>query len=136
MSCSVLNPGQIVIAADTIVVIDGKILGKPRSVRDATAMLQRLSGREHMVYTGVAIYRNSSLLSAFHEVTRVRFRKLDLREIREYVKSGLPMDKAGAYGIQDDFGISFAEKIHGDYFNVVGLPVCHTYLELRKILGR
>jgi septum formation protein len=126
----------IVIGADTIVVLGGKIMGKPVNKRDAVKMLKGLSGKSHKVYTGVAIIDSvKNTAHKFHEVTSVKFRKLLSKEINFYVNSGSPMDKAGAYGIQDDFGSIFIEKIDGDYFNVVGLPVVKTYLVLKKILG-
>ena len=113
---------DLVIAADTVVAIDGTVLGKPRSVQDAYAMLARLSGRHHTVYTGVTVSRNGVRLTA-HEATRVHFRPLTAEEIEAYVSTGEPMDKAGSYGIQG-YGSMLVEGISGDYFNVVGLPVC------------
>lgn len=113
---------DLVIAADTVVAIDGTVLGKPRSVQDAYAMLARLSGRHHTVYTGVTVSRNGESLTA-HEATRVHFRPLTTEEIEAYVSTGEPMDKAGSYGIQG-YGSMLVEGISGDYFNVVGLPVC------------
>ena len=112
----------IVIAADTVVAIDGTVLGKPRSVQDAFAMLSRLSGRHHTVYTGVTVCRGEDVLTA-HEATRVHFRPLSRAEIEAYISTGEPMDKAGSYGIQG-YGSMLVEGISGDYFNVVGLPVC------------
>ena len=113
---------DLVIAADTVVAIDGTVLGKPRSVQDAFAMLSRLSGRHHTVYTGVTVRRGEQTLTA-HEATRVHFRPLSTREIEAYISTGEPMDKAGSYGIQG-YGAMLVEGISGDYFNVVGLPVC------------
>lgn len=113
---------DLVIAADTVVAIDGTVLGKPRSVQDAYAMLARLSGRHHTVYTGVTVARNGETLTA-HEATKVHFRPLTKEEIEAYVSTGEPMDKAGSYGIQG-YGSMLVEGISGDYFNVVGLPVC------------
>ena len=113
---------DIVIAADTVVAIDGTVLGKPRSVPDAFAMLSRLSGRHHTVYTGVTVRRGGESLTA-HEATRVHFRPLTQAEIEAYISTGEPMDKAGSYGIQG-YGSMLVEGISGDYFNVVGLPVC------------
>jgi len=115
-------PDDIVIAADTVVAIDGTVLGKPRSAQDAFAMLSRLSGRHHTVYTGVTVTMGSQTLTA-HEATRVHFRPLTHAEIEAYISTGEPMDKAGAYGIQG-YGSMLVEGISGDYFNVVGLPVC------------
>ena len=113
---------DLVIAADTVVAIDGTVLGKPRSEQDAYAMLSRLSGRHHTVYTGVTVSRGGKVLTA-HEATRVHFRPLTSAEIETYIATGEPMDKAGSYGIQG-YGAMLVEGISGDYFNVVGLPVC------------
>lgn len=123
-------PEDIVIAADTVVAIDGTVLGKPRSVQDAFAMLARLSGRHHTVYTGVTLCRGREVLTE-HEATAVRFRPLTHGEIEAYISTGEPMDKAGSYGIQG-YGSLLVEGIEGDYFNVVGLPVCR----LGKMLTR
>jgi septum formation protein len=99
-------------------------------------MLKSLSGKEHKVYTGIAIIdKEHDLIYKTHETTKVKFRKISDKEIMFYVSGGSPMDKAGAYGIQDDFGSTFVEKINGDYFNVVGLPVVKTYLGLNRVLG-
>ena len=113
---------DLVIAADTVVAIDGTVLGKPHSVQDAFAMLSRLAGRHHTVYTGVTVRRGEQILTA-HEATRVHVRPLTAREIEAYISTGEPMDKAGSYGIQG-YGSMLVEGISGDYFNVVGLPVC------------
>lgn len=115
-------PEHLIIGADTIVVVDGEILGKPVDRAHAIAMLQRLQGREHQVLTGVAL-RQGARSSVTHEQTTVRFRSLSAGEIERYVDSGDPMDKAGAYGIQGRAG-AMIEGIQGDYFNVVGLPLC------------
>ena len=126
----------VIIGADTVVVLKGKVLGKPVNRREACKMLELLSGKEHEVYTGIAIiHTENHVRYTDYELSRVRFRKLEGREIKYYVNSGSPMDKAGSYGIQDDFGSTFVKKINGDYFNVVGLPVVKTYLGLRKILN-
>jgi septum formation protein len=113
----------LVIGADTIVVIEGEILGKPASPAEARAMLSRLNGKEHSVYTGVALVEVPSDRSvvSFSE-TKVLFRSLTISEITTYVATGEPLDKAGAYGIQGK-GATLVEKINGCYFNVVGLPV-------------
>ena len=116
------DPGDLVIAADTVVAIGGRVLGKPHDREEACAMLSALSGREHTVYTGVTVCRDDRMLTQ-HEATQVRFRPLSPREIRAYVDSGEPMDKAGAYGVQE-LGALLVEGIRGDYFNVVGLPLC------------
>ena len=113
---------DLIIAADTVVAVDGQVLGKPRDTQDAFRMLSALSGREHMVYTGVTVCRGEQILTQ-HEATAVRFRPLTAREINAYIATGEPMDKAGSYGIQGR-GALLVEGISGDYFNVVGLPVC------------
>jgi septum formation protein len=115
-------PDHLVIGADTIVVIDGEVLGKPVDRAHAMAMLRRLQGREHQVFTGIALRQGERSIVA-HEETVVRFRPLSDGEIERYVDSGDPMDKAGAYGIQGRAG-AMIEGIRGDYFNVVGLPLC------------
>ena len=113
---------DVVVAADTVVAIDGKVLGKPHDKVHAAQMLSALSGREHTVYPGVAVKRGETLLVE-HEATQVRFRPLTEREIDLYIQTGEPMDKAGSYGIQG-YGALLVEGIRGDYFNVVGLPIC------------
>ena len=123
---------DIVIAADTIVVCDGKILGKPSDEADAVRMLTMLSGRDHQVMTGLTLRRGSRYLSRT-EVTRVFFRPLTDAEIADYVQSGDPMDKAGSYGIQSG-AAKFVCRLEGDYFNVVGLPVCRTTLLLKQLM--
>ena len=112
----------VVIAADTIVVCDGVILGKPHSKEDACRMLAMLSGRSHLVMTGMTVMRGGQTQS-HTEITEVFFREISRKEIDRYVESGEPMDKAGAYGIQGGAAL-FAEKLQGDYYNVMGLPVC------------
>src|SRR4051812_47065435 len=115
------DPDSVIIAADTIVVIDGKILGKPANAVDAGSMLALLNGRTHTVFTAVAVARGSKLKSGVEEV-HVKFRKLTDNEIDSYIATGEPMDKAGAYGIQG-FGATIVERIEGDYFAVMGLPI-------------
>jgi septum formation protein len=118
----------IVIGADTIVVLAGKVLGKPISEGDAARMLRLLSGRTHTVYTGFALVDAETGKSRVDfEKTEVTFRPLAEREIERYVKSGSPMDKAGAYGIQDDYGAVFVEKINGCFYTVVGFPLSKFY---------
>ena len=114
--------GDIVIAADTIVVCEGRVLGKPRSEEEAFSMLSLLSGRDHQVMTGCTVLMENRA-ETFTEVTDLHFRELTEKEIRRYVASGEPMDKAGAYGIQGGAAL-FCEKMDGDYYNVMGLPVC------------
>jgi nucleoside triphosphate pyrophosphatase len=116
---AVHRPDSLVIAADTIVVLDGDILGKPKDGAEAAAMLRRLSGREHLVHTALAVaYRNDT--AAGVETTRVWMRALDEGTIAAYVSTGEPLDKAGAYGIQG-YGAIIVERIEGDYFTVMGL---------------
>ncbi len=125
----------IIITADTIVVLNDKILGKPRNEKDAKRILKQLSGKTHTVLTGYAIYNSgNNKVILDYEKTLVTFRKLSEVEIDEYVSSGSPMDKAGAYGIQDDFGAVFVEKINGCYYNVVGLPLARVYHDLLRII--
>ena len=116
------GPDDVVIAADTVVAVDGQVLGKPHSTQHAREMLSALSGREHTVYTGVTVCRGGQILTQ-HEATAVRFRPRTAQEIDAYIATGEPMDKAGSYGIQGR-GALLVEGISGDYFNVVGLPVC------------
>lgn len=116
------HPDGLVIGADTVVETDGVLLGKPRSGEDAARMLRLLSGREHRVYTGVTVVKDGRSVSQA-EQTRVFFRPLTEREITAYIATGEPMDKAGAYGYQGYAGL-FVERIEGDYFNVIGLPLC------------
>lgn len=116
------TPDTLVIGADTVVVLDGDILGKPRDGAEAEAMLAALSGRDHQVFTGVTLCQGDRILTQAEE-TQVTFRPLTGQEIRQYVSTGEPMDKAGAYGIQGLGGL-LVEGIRGDYFNVVGLPLC------------
>ena len=116
---------DVVIAADTIVVCNGKTLGKPKSKEQAVEMLTMLSGRDHQVMTGLTV-RKGDTCRTVTEITHLHFRKLSQREILDYVATGEPMDKAGAYGIQGGAAL-FCEKLEGDYYNVMGLPVCRLY---------
>ena len=125
------DPNLVTIGADTIVVVNRKILGKPASVEQAAAMLRQLSGREHKVVTAVAVSRGKKLRSAVEEV-RVRFRKLRQDEIDAYIATGEPMDKAGAYGIQG-YGATIVECVNGDYFSVMGLPLARLVGLLRDV---
>lgn len=132
LSVGARHPGRWVLAADTVVVLDHEILGKPESPRGAEGMLRRLAGREHRVVTAVALSRNEQV----HErcdVTRVWFRKLDDASISAYVATGEPMDKAGAYGVQG-YGAVLVERIEGDFFSVMGLPV-RLVVELLELCG-
>jgi septum formation protein len=124
------EPDALVIGSDTIVILDSDVLGKPRDADGALAMLMRLSGRDHEVFTAVAVIRGGRTESALERV-RVRFRRLDRSECQAYVATGEPMDKAGAYGIQG-FGSALVESIEGDYFAVMGLPVVRTLELIRR----
>ena len=115
------KPEDVLVAADTIVVCGGRILGKPGSAAQAKEMLRLLSGRDHQVMTGVTVLRGDRQ-ETFTEITNIHFRVLSDREIDDYIATGEPMDKAGAYGIQGG-AAEFVDKIDGDYYNVVGLPV-------------
>ena len=125
-------PAGIVIAADTDVVLNGKILGKPKNKKEAYEMLKNLSGKEHQVITGIAVVnvKTKKILQAA-VVTRVKFRKLNKNLIKKYIAAGESLDKAGAYGIQGKAAL-LVESIKGDYFNVVGLPLN----ALNQLLGR
>lgn len=125
-------PEDIIISADTIVVLDGRVMGKPKSEQEAVQMLRSLSGRTHHVMTGLTVRQNARVESVT-VITEVTFRDLSEREIAAYVASGEPMDKAGAYGIQGGASV-FVSGIAGDYFNVMGLPVC-TLTQLLRIFG-
>ena len=123
---------DVVIAADTIVVCQGRVLGKPHSDQEAVQMLQLLSGRDHQVMTGVTVVHGDQVIS-FTEVTDLHFRELTDGEICRYVNSGEPMDKAGAYGIQGGAAL-FCDRMVGDYYNVMGLPVCRLGQVLRQLV--
>jgi len=124
------HPEDLVIAADTVVAVGGRILGKPRDREEAAEMLSLLSGREHTVYSGLTLSRAGRTVTE-HEATPVRFRPLTKDDISRYIATGEPMDKAGAYGIQG-YGCVLVEGISGDYYNVMGLPVCR----LARLLAR
>jgi len=126
------SPGEVILAADTIVVLDDEILGKPSDDADAVEMLMRLSGRAHDVLTGIALRGGGEVRSNVAR-TRVTFRSFDRAECEAYVATGEPLDKAGAYGIQG-FGAALVDRIEGDYFNVMGLPV-PTFLDLLNEAG-
>ena len=126
------NDDDIVIAADTIVVCEGRVLGKPRDEADAIAMLELLSGRDHQVMTGCTVLWGEKSES-FTEVTDLHFRELSRKEIARYVSSGEPMDKAGSYGIQGGAAL-FCTHMVGDYYNVMGLPVCALGLSLKRMV--
>ena len=121
----------VVSAAGTIVVCEGRVLGKPHSPREAEEMLTLLSGRDHQVMTGCTIAAGERV-QTFTEITDLHFRPLEPEEIRRYVESGEPMDKAGAYGIQGGAAL-FCRRMEGDYYNVMGLPVCRLWQQLRHL---
>jgi septum formation protein len=125
------NAGEVVLGADTVVVVGGEMLAKPADSAEAARMLRKLSGREHCVLTGICLRRHGEFRVDV-EVTRVRFAALSEREIADYVASGEPMDKAGAYAIQG-LASKFIERIEGCYFNVVGLPVALVYRRLKEM---
>lgn len=130
------NDVVTLIGADTVVVLDGKVLGKPDGEEGAVRMLRALSGRSHQVYTGVSLLliRDGALTAEekFHVCTDVTMREMTEEEIRRYVATGEPMDKAGAYGIQGKAAV-FISGISGDYYNVVGLPICELTTRLRRL---
>lgn len=133
---NVIRTARFVLGADTTVVIDGDVLGKPRDREEAQSMLARLRDRWHEVLTGVAIVERDGggenpRVRVEHEMTRVRFAAMSDDEIRSYVQTGEPMDKAGAYGVQGRAAV-FIERIEGDYWNVVGLPARRVYTMLRS----
>lgn len=132
------SAGELVVAADTIVTIDGVILGKPADEQDAVNMLQMLSGRTHQVATGVCVARAREdgkypQVRNFVDVTDVTFYPLEQSTIKEYARSGEPLDKAGAYGIQGIGGRMLVEKVDGDFYNVVGLPIAHVARAIRDM---
>ena len=124
------DQNAIIIAADTVVALDNEVLGKPHDEADAKRMLTHLSGREHQVYTGFTVRQGDQVVTR-SECTLVKFRALEESEIDSYITTGEPMDKAGAYGIQEK-GSLLVEKLRGDYFNVMGLPVCALGLVLKE----
>lgn len=125
----------LIIGADTVVVLNGKILGKPSDEQQAVQMLRELSGETHSVYTGIAVVDTTDMkIASVYERTLVTFRKLSDAEIIEYVRKYRPFDKAGAYGIQEYAGV-FVSRIDGDYCNVVGLPLCRLYTLIKDEFG-
>ena len=124
------NPGQLIVAADTVVVLENRVLGKPRTEDEAKGMLRSLSGRHHTVMTAFCLWKDGKA-DTHVEHTHVHFRDLNDEEIAAYVSTGSPMDKAGAYGIQDQAGI-FVKALEGDYYNVMGLPLCSLVQKLRE----
>ena len=127
-----MQPNELIITADTIVWLDGKVLGKPRDREDALQMLRTMSGRTHEVFTGVCI-TTTDWQRSFTAQTEVRFATLSEDEIIYYVDNFKPMDKAGAYGVQEWIGFIGVENISGSYYNIMGLPVQKLYRELLKV---
>ena len=129
-----VEDGDIIIGSDTVVAINDTILGKPKDKDDAYNMLKMLSGKIHSVYTGVTLVKkgNPDIIKTFYEETKVEFYELSDKEIEDYIKTGEPFDKAGAYGIQEK-GALFVKALHGDFFNVVGLPVARLSRELKSL---
>lgn len=130
--CSMLQSDELMITADTIVWLEGEVLGKPADRAEAISMLQRMSGRTHEVYTGVSI-TTTEWQRSFAVQTEVKFATLTNEEIVYYVDRFQPMDKAGAYGVQEWIGFIGVEHIEGSYFNIMGLPVQRLYKELKEI---
>ena len=129
---NMLQPGELMITADTIVWLDGRVLGKPKDREDALCMLRDMSGRTHEVFTGVCI-TTTEWQRSFAAQTEVRFAELSEEEITYYVDKFQPMDKAGAYGVQEWIGFIGVENISGSYYNIMGLPVQRLYKELVKV---
>ncbi|MBD5258806.1 MAG: septum formation protein Maf [Barnesiella sp.] len=127
-----LKDNELLITADTVVIIDGDILGKPKDAEDAVRMLCRLSGAKHKVITGVSLTSNDGI-HTFDEVTEVEFNEVPEAEIRSYVAKYQPFDKAGSYGIQEWIGLVAIKKIDGCFYNVMGLPTATLYREMKKI---
>lgn len=128
----VMNDDELVITADTIVWLEGTVMGKPKDEEDAREMLRRLSGRTHQVVTGVCL-TTTSMQKTFATVTDVTFSNLTEEEIDYYVTRYRPMDKAGSYGVQEWIGFVGVENLSGSYFNVMGLPIQRLYTELKKL---
>ncbi|MFC2187950.1 Maf family nucleotide pyrophosphatase [Fulvivirgaceae bacterium LMO-SS25] len=133
LGVSILSENELIIASDTIVEAGGEILGKPESPSQAAEMLMKLSGTTHKVITGVCL-RSKSFIHSFSEETNVTFKKLSIEEIQYYIINFMPLDKAGAYGIQEWIGLIGVSGIQGCYFNVVGFPVARFYKELNSLI--
>ncbi|MFD2717772.1 Maf family nucleotide pyrophosphatase [Hymenobacter monticola] len=130
-----LAPDEVVLTADTIVCLDDDVLNKPADVAEATAMLTRLQGRSHEVFTGVCLRAGDGREVVFSDQTTVHFRPLTPAEISHYIETAKPFDKAGAYGAQDWIGMVGVTRLEGSYFNVMGLPVHRVWEELENLLG-
>jgi septum formation protein len=133
ISDNLKDDGALIIAADTLVYKENTLLGKPKDEKEAFSMLNSLSGDFHSVYTGFSVSYGDKIVAKAVE-TKVFFKKLSEKEISDYIASGEPMDKAGAYGIQGN-GALFVSKIEGDYFNVVGLPLCELFETIKEAFG-
>ena len=131
-SSDLIEPNQVLVTADTLVVLDAQVLGKPKSRQEAEVMLQGLSGRKHVVYTGMCLKTATKTVS-FTEATSVWFKELSASEIAYYIDTYKPFDKAGSYGIQEWIGMIGIEKIEGCFYNVMGLPVSRCYEMLKQI---
>lgn len=127
-----IKPGDVLVTADTVVILDGEILGKPRSREDAIGMLSKMQSRTHTVVTGMTLSFSDSPSISFSQKTEVHFDALSEEEIEYYVDNFRPYDKAGAYGIQEWIGAAAITGINGSFYNVMGLPVHALYLELKK----
>ena len=127
-------PDDIVLSADTVVCLDGKILGKPKTREEAYGMLTSMSGNTHVVYTGVCIKKGPKSF-VFYDKAKVTFHPLTQKQINAYIDTGSPFDKAGAYGVQDDMGIAFVKKVTGDLSCVIGLPMAKVIERLNKLEG-
>ena len=128
-----ISVGELLITADTIVTLDGKIFGKPHNYNEAFHMLKTLSNKTHCVYTGITL-RSMEKFSSFYEVSKVTFYKLDEEVINFYISNNNVYDKAGAYAIQD-FAAVFVKRIEGDYYNIMGLPLAKLYWQLRQMFA-
>jgi septum formation protein len=126
-----LKPGEILLTADTSVIVDGIVLGKPADEQQAAEMLQLLSGRTHRVETGVCL-RNARKTTSFKESTLIQFAELSRRQIEYYISKYKPFDKAGAYGIQEWIGLTGITGIQGDFYNVMGLPAHRVWIKLKE----
>jgi septum formation protein len=129
-----LADDEMLITADTVVLLKRKLIGKPKDLQEAQTLLEELSGKMHEVITGIHL-RYKGREHSFSEVTRVYFRKLSIEDIQYYLKTQAPLDKAGAYGIQDWIGLIGVEKIEGCFYNVMGLPVSRLYQEIQRLLN-
>lgn len=130
---STIKDNELIITADTVVILDNEVIGKPRDEEDAKRMLAKLSGRTHVVVTGVALSNTKGIQSSFSVKSKVKFSNLSKDEIEYYVKKYSPLDKAGSYGIQEWIGAVAVEGIEGSFYNVMGLPVHQLYKQLSKL---